>query len=63
MYCLNIDNILISTSGGSRISGGGGVDLQHGCFSPERYAKTKELGPVGDAPMSTVIVLKMQGVR
>ena len=38
--------------GGHGPIGGGGVDLQHGCFSAEMYAKMKELGPMGGGACS-----------
>ena len=62
--------IYIQTSGGSRISRGGGrgpvrgaMDLRCGHFSAQMNVKTKELGPVGgvrparplDPPMQTRI--------
>ena len=52
---------------GFPVGGGGGVDLQHGCFSAKICAKMKEFGPMGghapgmppplDPPMQSIRIL------
>ena len=53
---LQEDNVAVADPGfpvGEVWTVGGGVDLQHGCFSPKMCAKTKELGPVGGHVLGT----------